>query len=436
VVALQKAAAASSHAEETVRSLALEVGARISGGPKDAAAVAWAKRALESVGLRVHTEAVKVPHWERGAESVEIVGDGARKLRAVGLGGTRGTDGKSLEGDVVEVASLAALDALDPARITGKIVFVNAPMRRTRDGTGYGDAVGVRFEAPMRAGEKGALAAIIRSIGTDTQMAHTGATRRKATVPGVALSGESADALHELLATQKHARVKLALGARWLEPADSANVVGDFVGRERPGEIVLMGAHLDSWDVGQGAIDDGAGCAIVLEAARLLVAAGRAPKRTVRVVLFAAEELGISGGEAYAELHAPELRKHVVAMEADSGTAKAYAVRFLGGPVAGATWNELAARLAPLGIARARDDKDARGGADIREMIAKGVPVVDIEQDFSLYFDVHHTDADTLERIDPEGLRQAAAAYATAAWTIADTDADLGRAPSPPPKEK
>ncbi len=427
VLALQSAAAASPRAEEIVRSLTTEVGARIAGGPKDAAAIAWAKRTLENVGLKVHTEAVKVPHWERGDESVEIIGGGAQKLHAIGLGGTVGTGGKPIEGDVVEVPSLAALSALDAAKVRGKIVFVNAPMRRTRDGAGYAEGVGVRFEAPERAGEKGAVAAVIRSVGTDRAMPHTGSTRRKAKVPGVALSGESADALHDLLATQKHARIKLALGARWLLPADSANVVGDLIGRERPDEIVLMGAHLDSWDVGQGALDDGAGCAIVIEAARLIAAAGRPPKRTVRVVLFAAEEPGIAGGDAYAALHAPEVGKYVVAMEADSGTSKAYGVRFLGGPSADASWDALAARLAPLGIARL--DSRASGGGDFQELVTRGVPVVDLRQDEALYFDVHHTENDTMDHIDPAGLRQVAAAYATAAWMLAETDADLGRAP-------
>ena len=324
--------------------------------------------------------------------------------------------------------SLDALAKLDDAKVKGKIVFLNAPvMRRTRDGSGYGESVGTRFDGPKRAGEKGALAAVIRSVGTDAAMPHTGATTRKATVPGVALSGESADALHAELAARKRLRLKVTLGAKWLEPADSFNVIGEVLGKDLPDEVVLMGAHLDSWDVGQGAVDDGAGCAIVIEAARLVARHGRAPKRTVRVVLFAAEEMGISGGDAYAEQHAADAAKHIVALEADSGTGKVWGVRILGGAGAPGVLHGLARLVLPLGIEE--DAAPARGGADTRGMVAKGVPVVDFEQDSSLYFDVHHTDADTFDRIDAAALRQVAAAYATAAWVIADSDTDLGRAP-------
>ncbi len=434
VRALQASALASTKAEETVRSLTSEVGARIAGGPKDAIAVAWAKRAMEGRGLtRVHAEPVKVLHWERGEESVELVGKGARKLRALGLGGTLGTGGKPIEAEVVEVASVAALNLLPDAAVRGRIVFYDAPMRRSRDGSGYGDAVGVRYEGPRRAGEKGALAAVIRSVGTDVEMPHTGATLRTAKVPVAALSGESADALHAALVAGKHARLRLSLGARWLPDAESENVIGDVVGSEHPDEIVILGAHLDSWDVGQGAIDDGAGCAIVLEAARLVAALGRAPKRTVRVVLFASEEMGVFGGEAYAAAHAAELGKHVVVMEADSGTAKVYEARYRAGPSAAPVFAELGRLLAPLGVATT--DARARGGADVRAMIDKGVPVVDLDQDFSRYFDVHHTDNDTFERIEPDGLRQSAAAYATAAWTLADSNVDLGRVAAPAHEE-
>ncbi len=430
VKALQAAGAASNGALAIVTSLTSEVGARIAGGPKDAAARAWAQQTMQRLGLaRVRAEAAQVPHWVRGEESVELVTPGApaRKLHALGLGGTVGTGGKPLEAEVVEVASLAALDALDGAALRGKIVFVNPPpMVRAPTGAGYGEGVGVRWDAPRKAWDKGALAAVIRSVGTDTAMPHTGMTSRKGKVPGVALSNDDADALHEALGRSKRARLRVSLGAEWKELAPSANVVGEIVGRERPDEIVLMGAHLDSWDVGQGAEDDGAGCAIVLEAARLVAARGRTPRRTVRVVLFASEELGVAGGDAYTAAHEAEASAHVLLMEADSGSGKARLARLRGGAGARPAWARLGAMLGPLGIPTT--DEEAHGGADVDGMMKKGAPTIDIAQDSSRYFDVHHTDADTIDHVDPDGLRQLATAFATLAWAVADGDLDLGRA--------
>ena len=439
---LQASALASTRATEIVESLTKEVGGRISGGAKDKPAVDWAMRALARQGLAaVHMEASKVPHWERGVERAELIlGSMPSKkgqnltLAVTALGGSSATPETGIEGAVVEVDSIAALEKLDPKAVAGKIIFVQRKMRRSRDGSGYGEAVGVRYAGPVRAAAKGAAAVLIRSVGTDEVAPHTGATAHDdvKVVPSGALSGADADRLHRLIeekGTKNAIRVRLTLTPKWLPEADSFNVMGDIPGRDKDkkDEIVLMGAHLDSWDLGTGALDDGAGCAIVMEAARLIADLPVAPRRTVRVVLFAAEELGLSGAKSYAKAHAAEMPHHVLALEADSGTDKVFGTRYLGSPDKRARFDEVATMLAPLGIESS--DKDAFGGADISPLRKLGVPILDLEQDFSGYFDLHHTANDTFEHVNKEGLAQAAAAFATAAWWAAEMDGDLGRVP-------
>jgi Zn-dependent M28 family amino/carboxypeptidase len=250
----------------------------------------------------------------------------------------------------------------------------------------------------------------------------------KSALPAGALSNADADLLERMLA-ESGASVRLALHLepRWLPDADSANVVGEIPGREKPGEVVVMGAHLDSWDLGQGAIDDGAGCGIVLEAAHALGALPTKPRRTVRVVLFAAEENSLSGGKEYARAHAADAANVVVALEADSGTGRAATFHYLGAPEGRARFAAIAPLVEALGV-RVSDEK-AFGGADITPLRELGVPLLDLEQDPARYFDTHHTANDTFERIDPAALSQAAAAFATVAWATAEMDGDFGRVP-------
>ena len=221
--------------------------------------------------------------------------------------------------------------------------------------------------------------------------------------------------------------MSLVLTPKWLPDAESANVVGEVAGRESAGEVVILGAHLDSWDLAEGAIDDGAGCGIVLEAGRALAALAEKPRRTVRVVLFAAEENSLAGGKEYARTHAIDAAKIVAAMEADSGTDRAIALRVLGGAEAKTRVASVAAAVASLGVHAS--DEGAFGGADISPLRALGVPLVDVEQDFTRYFDTHHTANDTFDQIDADALAQTSAAFASVAWTIADMDGDLGRVP-------
>jgi hypothetical protein len=429
---LREVAMASRGAAQIVQSLTDEVGPRLAGSSASGAAVEWAVRTLQARGFaNVHTEPVTVPHWQRGEERGAVVSPVAQPVQLTALGGSIGTPPGGLEAEVVEVDSLEALDKLGKAAVAGRIVFYNVPMPRARDGSGYGKAVQVRGAGATRAAALGGVGVVIRSVGTDqNRLPHTGAMRREEkspTVPAAALSIPDADLLHRLLAEHKFVKLALTLGCRWLPDAQSANVIGEIPGSGAPDEIVLLGAHLDSWDLGTGALDDGAGVGIVVNAAQLIGSLQLRPRRTIRVILFANEENGLSGARAYAQAHQIEAAKHIAALEADAGTARAYALRYLGAPEGRARLAEIAAGLKPLGIDFV--DADAHGGADLGPLRALGVPMIDLAQDVTTYFDFHHTANDTFDKIDPEALAQVSAAVALVADGIANMNGDFGRVP-------
>lgn len=432
VQTLQRSLLGTRRAADTVRSLADEVGPRLAGSPGDARAVAWAQRAMNERGLlHVRTESVTVPVWVRGVESAMIVAPVTQTLAVTALGWSGATPPGGIEADVVRFDSLDALRDADEAAVAGRIVFLDVPTARRRDGHGYGAAIPARTNGPLEAARKKAAAIVIRSIGTDhSRFPHAGATHKdhdqqaKDAIASGALSNADADLLGRILTSYGRARLALNLGPKWLPDAESANVIGDVPGRERPGEIVLLAAHLDSWDLGTGAVDDGAGCGIVLEAARAIAELPEKPARTVRVVLFAAEENSLAGAQAYATVHAAEAAMHVLAVEADSGTDRVFVYRYLGAEEDRPRLDALTATLAPLGIASSGER--ALGGADIRPLRALGVPIIDLQQDMTSYFDVHHTADDTYSQIDPEGLAQAASAFATVAWIAATMNGDFG----------
>jgi carboxypeptidase Q len=435
--AIQRDELAAPKAFGFVQSLCDEVGPRIAGSPADPLAVAWGLRTMKGLGLaNVHSESAKVTHWERGEARAEIVSPTAQPMVVAALGGSVATPPHGIEADVVEAATIAELQKLDPATVRGKIVFLDPVMRRARDGSGYGEAVRNRSSGAGAAAKMGAVALLLRSVGTDhDRVAHTGAKAKdEHEIPAVALSVPDAEALHRVLAEKGHARVRLSVSSRTLPDADGANVIGDVLGREKPDEIVLVGAHLDSWDLGTGAIDDGAGVAIALETARLVASRPQKPRRTVRVVLFANEEHGLQGAKEYARAHAAEASKHVVAMEADFGADSVYAVRWRGDPATKARFDGLARALAPMGVERQDDAGNA--GADVSPLLELGVPILDLRQDGSRYFDIHHTSNDTLDKIDAPTLGRAAAAFATAAWQAADMEGDFGRVPEGDRKSK
>jgi Zn-dependent M28 family amino/carboxypeptidase len=420
-------------AASVVESLTTEVGPRLAGSPGDKLAVAWALRAMRERGLvNVRAEPVKVPVWERGVETASILGAVPRPLAISALGWSGATPPRGIEAELVRFDSMDALTSADPKIVAGKIVFLDVKMRETAETTGYGAAVAARWRGPMDAAKKGAVAVVIRSISADSsRVPHTGNMRRekdvRSALPAAALSNADADLLERTLTAHGGVRLALRLGPRWLPDAESANVVGEIPGREIPGEIVLLAAHLDSWDLAEGALDDGAGCGIVLEAGRALAALPTRPRRTVRVVLFAAEENSLAGGKQYAKVHAAELGAHVAGLEADFGTGKVVHVKLKGAPEARSRFAPVAQMLGPLGVTA--PDEVAWGGADLSPLHALGVPVVDLAQEPVRYFDAHHSANDTFARIDPATLSQATAAFATATWGLAEMSGDLGRIP-------
>jgi len=392
--------------------------------------VRWAMNRLGKLGFTgVRSQDVLVPHWVRGMTEVTLLGSPAQPLVAATLGGSIGTSEEGIEAPVVEVASLDALAATQPGAVKGRIVFINERMERTRDGSSYAKTVKNRVQGASVAANLGAVAVVIRSVGTsDERFAHTGRMQYDVNaprIPAFSLSNPDADLLSRQLKVNKQTRLRLKSTARDLPPAWSANVIGDIPGAERNNEIVLLGAHLDSWDLGQGALDDGAGVAIVIEAARLIARLERKPARTIRVVLFANEEFGLSGAKEYARLIGDEHLKHVIAMEADSGMGPVWRLESQVAPEALGTLEKMRNVLQPLGIEAG--DNTSGGGADLGPIRSMGVPVLDLAHDMSAYFDVHHTINDTLAKVDAKVLDQAVAAYAVAAYLAATKQGGFGR---------
>jgi len=413
--------AAGSRASDWVRELTDRAGPRLAGSPGDRAAVAVALEMLKAQGFsNVHAEPVTVPVWSRTSESGEIVSPVSQKLALAALGGSVATPQGGIEAEVVVLRSFGELEARKDA-LRRKIVFFDVPTERTADGSGYAKSVVFRTDGASRAARYGAAGMLVRSIGTDSnRLPHTGAldyAKDQPKIPAAALSIPDADLLARLL-ERGPVRVRFALACGARPDALSANVVGEIPGREKPEEIVLLGAHLDSWDLGRGAIDDGAGCGIVVEAARQIAALPRRPRRTVRVVLFANEENGLAGGRAYAYAHGPELVRHAAALEADSGTGRPLGLSWNAGPSAAPLFAGISGVLATLDAPRL--ETEGYGGADISPLIVAGVPLVGLDQDASTYFDFHHTANDTFDKIVPKDLDRATAAAAAIAWCLAE----------------
>ena len=425
------------------RSLNDEVGPRLAGTPGDARAVAWGLAALRAAGLsNVRAEPVRVPYWERGAlEEGEVQGSGAQagqRLSLTALGGSVGTGdpaapGAPLSAEVLLVRSFEELTALGAERVRGKLVLFNVLMGRGADGmSNYGEVARYRSQGAVEAARLGAVGALVRSLGIASyRLPHTGAMRYQDGVPRVpaaALAAEDADLIERLLSLGRPVRLRLRLHCRSLGERDSANVIGEVPGKgPQAGEIVLIGGHLDSWDLGTGAVDDAAGVAIAITAAQAQRALPPA-RRTVRVVLFANEESGLRGAKAYAQAHQAELPRHVAALEADSGAGRPLGFAFPGAPAGRALLQRLVAPLASLGAERveARDS----GGADLIPLEGK-VAILSMQQDTSRYFEWHHTAADTLDKIDRVELNLAAAAAAVLLRGLADSVEVLPR-PTPP----
>jgi hypothetical protein len=448
--ALRDRALERSEAYALVESLTTEVGHRMAGSANDARGVQWAVEKLHALGYdRVYTEPVRYPVWTRGSEHAEIVGPFPQPLRVTALGASSGTGRGGLEAEIAEYATLAALREARAEDVRGRIVFIGNRMRRERDGSGYGPAVEARTQGAVVAAAKGARALLIRSIGTDDdRVPHTGAgvsrsellaepgapARYRKTrsgipivptpIPAAALSNPDADLLGRVLERGLPVRVRLVLDVGYDGEHEGANVIGEITGSERPDEVVLIGGHLDSWDLGTGAIDDAAGVAVAMAAGHLIGKHAPRPKRTIRVVAFANEEQGVYGGRAYADAHGADVARHMIAAESDFGAARIWRFDTRVKPEALGAVDQMMQVLAPLGIARGT--ASASGGADLGAMRDAGMAVASLLQDGTRYFDIHHTANDTLDKIEPKDLDQNVAAYAVFAYLAAQAEGDFG----------
>ncbi len=414
--------------------LTTRIGPRLAGSPADARAVAWAEAMLQEQGFdRVWLEPATFPTWSRGFERVAVVAPVQQLFQALALGYSPATPEGGIEAEVVMLDDMAALETATSEQVEGRIVFIRNRMERARDGSGYGPAVQARARGALVAAEKGALAVLIRSIGTSTnRFAHTGGMRFDTGVrrlPAAAISNPDADQLERLIGLGEPVVVAMEIDAQINETYTSHNVIGEITGAVSPEIIVALGAHLDSWDVGTGALDDGAGVGIVTEAARQILALDRRPDRSIQVILFAAEEIGLWGGRAWAQAHQDNIANYQLAAESDFGAGRIYA---LSAKVSDQAWPVIEAihnELEPLGIAMS-GRRNASGGPDFIPAAPLGLAAVDLHQDGTTYFDYHHTQNDTLDKIDPDDMAQNAAAYAVLAWLAAQSPLDFGSGPA------
>lgn len=436
---LVQAAAADTLAYERLRVLCDTYGHRLSGSATLEAAIAWAAELLRADGLEPALEPVEVPVWVRGEGRATLLAPVQRELPVLALGMSVGTPPGGIEAEVVVVQSFAALTALGRERVQGRIVLYDVPF------TTYGETAAYRGRGAVEAAKLGAVAVLLRSVTSQSlQTPHTGGMRYLEGVPQIpaaAITVEDAAWLGRLAAQGVSPRVRLELGAAHQGTATSHNVVATLPGRERPEEVVLLGCHYDSWDVGQGAQDDGVGCLMVWRAVTLMKELGLTPRRSVRVVLFTNEENGLGGARAYASAHAAELHNHVAALESDTGNGRTDGYRVELGPTLGRAerlraqgllW-ELSLALDPLGAGRFVADGS---GADLIPLVAAGVPGLGVNHDTTTYWPIHHTWADTFDKIVLEDLQYNLGVIAATAWHLAEMPERLVEPPAPPRKRR
>ena len=391
-------------------------GNRLSGTENLQRAIRWAEATMKQDGLaNVRAEKVMVPRWVRGQERAVIVDPPEHPIAMLGLGGSVATPAGGLEADVLVVKSFKDLEAR-AGDAKGRIVLFNVPY------TTYGETVAYRSGGASAAARAGAVASLVRAVGPmGLRTPHTGnmsyadgVTR----IPAAAIAAEDASRIQRLSDRGLRVRVRLEMQARFEPDAESANVFGEIVGRDLPKEVVLVGCHFDSWDVGTGASDNGVGCIVTWEALRLMKALGIQPRRTVRVGLFTNEENGLRGGNAYRDAYLASAGDHVFALESDSGVFAPASLGFTGSDAARRYIDDIATLLAPLGFPRVGP---GGGGADIGPISQAGkVPMMAYNGDSTRYFTIHHTPADTVDRIAPEDVSKAAAAIAAMAYVVAD----------------
>jgi len=420
---LIRAATADDFAWQRLAMLTDTFGARISGSENLSQAIDWAVETMKADGFEnVRKEPVMVPRWIRGRESAEILDPPRHQVAMLGLGGTVATPPGGLDADVLPVSSFDDLRGRG-SEAKGRIVLFNVPY------SSYAETVTYRTGGARLAAQYGAVAVLVRSVGPiGLRTAHTGSVQyqqgQKA-IPAASISVEDANRIVRLTARGRRVRMHLVTEGRYEPDVESANVVAEIRGREKPDEIILLGGHLDSWDVGTGASDDGVGCIVTWEAARLMLKLGIRPRRTIRVVLWTNEENGLRGANAYAERYASQAEDHVFALESDSGVFAPAALGFSGSGMARAMMSHLGSLLAPLGFT---EIVPGGGGADIGPIAQAGnVPTMAYLGDAARYFVIHHTAADTVERIAPDEVSKAAAAIAVMTYAVAEMPERLPR---------
>lgn len=425
---------------QTVEDLTTEVGPRLGGSAAEERARNWAVEHLTELGFaNVRVEAFTMPYWSRRYEHASIEAPFPQELHITALGNSVGTPEGGLRGEVVRFETLDDLiEAPLDRSLEGRIVFVDEGMTRTQDGSGYSVAVRKRSGAANEGAKRGAIAALIRSVGTDQhRFPHTGGMRYEDGVnpiPAAALSFPDAEQLRRAL-ERGPVTVGIDIAVETREEVTSGNVLAEIPGQTD--EIVVIGGHLDSWDLGTGAIDDGAGIGITTGAAKLILdhvnETGEKPLRTIRLVYWGAEEVGLLGARAYAEQHADELDRHAIAAESDFGARNIWQMDTRFGADKVALGEEMIRVLRPVGVALGSND--AGGGPDVGPLRARGVPVVTLRQNGWDYFDLHHTADDTFDKIDPEELAQNVAVYAAFTWMAANTPGGFRAEPATTPSE-
>jgi carboxypeptidase Q len=436
---LQQAALSSDYAYRQVAHLANNIGPRLSGSAQAAKAVEYVASELKSIGCEVQLEKVMVPHWVRGEETAALIqwpgmaDNTTQKIVLCALGGGVATPKEGITAEVVAVKNFDELNSLGQDKTAGKIVLFNYPFDKQiaaegRGGEAYGEAVVYRGDGPSAAARHGAVACLIRSVGgADYRITHTGLTKyddATPKIPAAAITAEDADLIVDL-ARQGTVKMKLVLTPQTLPDVESANVIGDIKGSEHPEQVVIVSGHLDSWDLGTGAIDDGAGVAVSMEAAHLIQQLHLRPKRTIRVIAWMNEENGSAGSKQYAKDHEKEWPNHFGVMETDNGADHPIGLHIKAKPDAKKMLAPLAAILQESGAGML--DLAEHAGADIEPMEKAGVPAFAPIQDSRFYFNYHHTSADTLDKIVPKQLAENSAVVAVAVYALANMEQPLPR---------
>ena len=436
---LQQAALTSDYAYRQVAHLSNNIGPRLTGSPQAAKAVEYVANELKSLGCEVQFEKAMVPHWVRGEETAALVqfpGQApgtTQKIVLCALGASVATPPNGIEAEVIAVRNFDELKSLPRDKVAGKIVLFNYPFDKRmaaegRGGEAYGEAVVYRSKGPVAAARQGAVACLIRSVGgADYRLPHTGETDYVSDAPKIpagAVTAEDAD-LIAALAGQGSVRMKLVLTPQTLPDVESANVIGDIKGSEHPEQVVVVSGHLDSWDLGTGAIDDGAGVAVSMEAANLIQKLHLKPKRTIRVIAWMNEENGLAGSKQYAKDHEKEWTNHFAAMETDGGADHPLGINIKANPDVKKMFEPVAAILKESGAGMLNLVEHC--GADIGPMEKAGVPAFSPIQDSRFYFNYHHTAADTLDKIVPKELAENSAVVAVLAYSLANMEQPLPR---------